>query len=191
MSDDRVGWRAVDPEFRRSIARAHERAKELQGRLRELNGSEGCPERVRVWQELRDLDVFPHELTFYVIAWELRLIASDRYQERFQREIEPRLHALYTEHGIDYSDFDAVEAWDPDPAPAELDRVNEEIAALEESENAAVYLEFGEHVMAELYLNNHDEFQRRWKAGQDLVHGPHFFETLMQRFLEDQGDEAG
>jgi hypothetical protein len=191
MSDDRVGWGSVDPEFARSVVRNHNRARELFGRLRELTSAEDAPARVRAWQELRDLDVLEPELTFYMVASELGQIATERYLKRFEREIEPRLHAIYAAHGIDYTDSDAREAWDPDPAPEELLRLNEEMQALEQAEASAVYLEFGEKAMAELEQRDRVEFQRRWQMGQDIVLGPGFLEGMMQHLQDLRPDEAG
>ncbi|HYR09250.1 MAG TPA: hypothetical protein VEQ60_15810 [Longimicrobium sp.] len=191
MSDDRVGWDSVDPEFVRNVVRNRDRARELLGRLRELTSREDAPARVRIWQEIRDLDLVHPEITFYMIASELAQIASARYMGRFEREIQPRLQVLYATHGIDPTDFDAIEAWNPDPAPEELLRLNQEIQAIEEAESSAVYLEFGEKAMAELEQSNRAEFQRRWKLGQDLVLGPDFFETMMQSIQNRRPGENG
>ena len=163
--DDRVGWGAVDPEFLENFSRKRRRLLTLFQRLRESSGTANTARRVRIWQEIRDLDILPADHAFYMIAWELGWIASDRHQRLYSEVYEPRIRALYQAHGMDYDDLEAE--WDN--TPAELDRLNAALGNDEDRLREEVYREFGEDKMADLWRYDRDTFDQRFRTGQQMV----------------------
>jgi hypothetical protein len=163
--DDKVGWGAVNPAFLGDIERKRRRMLSLSQRLRESIGSASGARRVRIWQEIRDLDVLPGDQVFHLIAWELGFIASDRHQKLYSEVYEPQIRALYDAHGMDYDDLDA----DWDDAPEELNRLNDALGADEDRLREEVYRDFGEAEMADLWRNDREEFERRFRNGQEMA----------------------
>lgn len=163
--DDKVGWDAVGPEFLEEFSRKRRRLLTLFQRLREASGTTNTTRRVRIWQEIRELDILPADHSFYVIAWELGWIASDRHQRLFAEVYEPQFRALYEANGVDYDDLDAE--WTN--APPELDRLNAALGDDEERIREELYREFGEDEIADLWRNDRRSFDRRFRNGQEMV----------------------
>lgn len=195
MTDDSVGWDAVDPEFVKRALDQQKRARDLTKRIAQVPaGSSAAGVRVTLYQLLRETGVLADDWIFYLIAWELALLASERAQQDYLENFAPRLRPIYSKYGLDMDDLDAWEDWTPpDPYPEELARIEREMEGREEKFRAAVYREFGEEEMARLYLEDEAEFWRRWKAGEAMVHGPDFREQIERKIREYQGqdDQAG
>ncbi len=164
--DDKVGWSAVGPEFLAEVDRRRRRAMTLLQRLNESKGSVNSARRVRIWQDLRELDILPDDHVFYIIAWELGFIASERHQRLYSEFYEPQFRALYEAYGVDYDDLEA--GWQ-DP-PGELARLNEALGHDEDRLREEVYREFGENEMADQWRDNRDAFDQRFCHGQDMAH---------------------
>ena len=151
--NDKVGWDAVGPELLMEYREKARRAANLMQRLRELPiGGQHSPARVRVWQAIRELDLFPTDHIFYVIAWELASIASDRYLQVYLRDYAHRFREIYEAHGVDYDDLEAIEEWAD--VPEDLKRLNDELGEHEERVREEVYREFGEIEMADLWRDD-------------------------------------
>jgi hypothetical protein len=167
--DDKVGWDAVGRDFRLKMQENQRRATNLIQRLRELpSGGVHSSARIRVWQALRDLDVLPNDHVFYVIAWELAGIASERHGHLYSALYEPKFRAIYGAGGIDYDDLEALENWTDDSG--ELERLSTELNEQEDRLREEVYREFGEIEMANMWANDRPMFEARWERGQEMAH---------------------
>lgn len=164
--DDKVGWGAVDPGFLAEVERKRHRAISLLQRLKESKGSVNSARRVRIWQDLRELDILPEDHIFYMIAWELGFIASERHQRLYAETYEPKFRAIYEAYGVDYDDLEA--GWQ-DP-PDELVQLNEALGQDEDRLREEVYREFGEDEMADQWRDDRDAFDGRVRRGQDMAH---------------------
>lgn len=163
--DDKVGWDAVDPGFLAEVERIKRRAASLLQRLTESKGSAKSARRIRIWQDLRELDILPADHVFYMIAWELGFIAGERHQRLFSEIYEPKFRAIYEACGVDYDNLEA--GWQ-DP-PGELARLNEALGKDEDRLREEVYREFGEDEMADQWRDDREAFDRRFRRGQDMA----------------------
>ena len=128
----------------------------------------GSPEeeRLAVYRSVRGSGDLPAEAGFYLVAWQLDVIAGLR-AEHEQQELEERLEAIRCEHGLDEGD-----EWLPGEAPAEYERLLEESHAAWDRLYARTLEEFGEREIARLYRHDREEFERRFDAGRAFFHGP-------------------
>jgi hypothetical protein len=133
---------------------------------RQLGPESTEEERLAVYQAVRDSGDLPAEGGFYLVAWQVDAIASQRAEIEL-REWDHRLEEIEETHGRN-DDGD----WPSGSAPAEYDELLERY----HSEGNALFIrtldEVGEREMAQLFTTDRPRFEELSRSGQEYFHGP-------------------
>ena len=123
-------------------------------------------ERLKVYQAVRDAGSLPEEAGFYLVAWQVDAIASDRGETEL-REWEDRLDEMNTEG-------DDEDGWEGETRPAspEYEKLLKEYYKAWDDLFARTLREFGENEIADLFENDRQQFEQRHEAGRQYFHGP-------------------
>lgn len=139
-----------------------------QQRVGELTLDTPLEERVALYQQIRNAGVLPDEATFFLIAWALQEIASERVLELFDAQYAARFARMEEKYHIDPSAYIAGEL--PD-VPQEYEALNLEFNQAAKSLHVATMQTFGEHKMASLHNSQPETFNERYFAGEAFFLG--------------------
>ncbi len=118
-------------------------------------------------QLMRDADVLPPEITFYLIASSVEHLADQRRHVVYCDGFSGRFEKIREAHGILQGDdfLDAEE-------PLAYRNLSEEFAQVCDQITVTAFQYYGENEIADLYENNRPEFDRRLWQGREAVLGP-------------------
>jgi hypothetical protein len=133
---------------------------------RRLTAESTDEERLSVYQAVRDSGLVPKDAGFYLVSWQIGQMA-ELLAETALREIDDRLEAIRTAHGLGEDDY-----WSPGEVPPEYRDVSEEYERASEDLFIQVLEAHGEHDMATLYRNDNETYEQRDEAGREYFHGP-------------------
>ena len=123
-------------------------------------------ERLKVYQSIRNAGTVPDDAGFYLVAWQIDVIAS-LFAEKAFRELDERLTAIERAHGLEEGDF-----WGPDEAPEEYETLRHKQRVAWDRIYADKLQEFGEHELARKFQDDPAGFQRQNENGRQYFHGP-------------------
>jgi hypothetical protein len=123
-------------------------------------------ERLKVYQSIRNTGSVPDDAGFYLVAWQIDVIAG-LFAEKAFCETDKRLEAIERAQGLEEGDF-----WGPNEAPGEYETLGHEQRAAWDRIYADKLQEFGEHELARELQDDPEEFQRRSESGRRYFHGP-------------------
>ena len=123
-------------------------------------------ERLKVYQSIRNAGTVPDDAGFYLVAWQIDVIAS-RFAEKAFCETDERLAAIERTHGLEEGDV-----WGPDEAPEEYETLRHKQQVAWDRIYADKLQEFGEHELARRFQDDPAGFQRQSENGRQYFHGP-------------------
>ena len=132
----------------------------------QLNAKSSDEERLSVYQAIRDANVLPDDAGFYLVTWHIDAMSSKAAQDEL-REMDEQMSAIEHEHGLGEG-----EICTPEEAPPEYELLR---LAYQEAWNdifVRLLRHFGEHDAAQLFEQDHDEYERRSEVGRAYFHGP-------------------
>ena len=122
-------------------------------------------ERLTVYQSIRNAGTVPDDAGFYLVAWQIDVIAS-LFAESALQEMDERITALKRACGLEEGDF-----WPPDEAPEEYETLRHEQQVAWDQIYADTLEEFGEHELARKFQDDPGEFRRQSEKGRQYFHG--------------------
>jgi len=137
-----------------------------------LLGARSSPEeRLKVYQAIRDAGSLPEDAGFYLVAWQLDAITSDRGETEL-KEWENRLDEMIRED----------DDWDDERSPSspEYENLLKDYHSAWDDLFARTLREFGESEIANLFESDPKQFEQRHEAGRQYFHGP-----LVPDWLDD------
>lgn len=143
----------------------------------ELGTESTDQERLAVYKAVRDADSVPADAGFFLVAWLLDVMTDER-AEKGLRETEARLDAIRQKHGLD-EDAPA----DTDDAPAEYREAMQQSHDAWDALYVATLEEYGEHDLARLFREDHQQFVQLYETGRQFFYGPEEDDD------EDEGDD--
>jgi hypothetical protein len=122
-------------------------------------------EFLSAYQSIRDSGVLPEDAGFHLVCWQIDLM-TERLAETALRELESRLDAIRSAHGLAED-----EDWLLAEAPPEYRAVNEEYDRATDDLFIRVLEAHGEHAIATLFQTDKEAFDQRDEAGREYFHG--------------------
>lgn len=126
------------------------------------------PERIALYQQLRDGGAVPEDAAFFLIAWAIESVAEGRVDEIYANQFAARFERVIDEEGLDE---DLIETMEPDELPQAYRELQLELAQAIDALEVATLQSFGEHKMAALYKSDPEEFDRRYDEGYAYFFG--------------------
>jgi hypothetical protein len=137
--------------------------------LDKLQKASTWDERVTIYLDYRKRGILPGLAGFFLVAHAIDVIASDEKIEAMDREplkgIDLRIEAIKKSHGLQDD-----EEWGIGAGPADYLALVAEWEQFSNQLHADVFRRFGEHEMADLFLNDREEFHRRYEEGWKEMH---------------------
>jgi len=124
-------------------------------------------DRLEIFQEVRRAEVLPEHISFYLVAYTVIGIAEELDDSPDMQELEDRMAVIRSAHGLAEG-----EHWIAGDEPAGYRRLQREYGKLWDARTARVMREHGEPDLAAMYLENRDEFSRRFEEGRCAIFGP-------------------
>jgi len=150
-----------------AIAAMRSASSELQERLKEDSSPE---QRVAIWQGLRRCGGVHAGMGFFVVAKSIHRVADDAIVAAMDHEplkgIGLRLDAIKKRYGLADE-----EEWPLGEAPPECEALLAEWDRAADQVIADTFRRFGEHEMADLFLGDRAEFDRRYEEGRRVLFG--------------------
>jgi hypothetical protein len=131
-------------------------------RLSPLSSQE---ERLAVYRAVRRDGCLPLEAGFYLVAWQADVIAAERAEIEL-RELDDQMEAVKQAHGLDEDDF-----WTSEDEPPEFRELRERYQAAWNQLLVDTLAASGEDDMAELFVSDHEAFDRLLEIGRQFFHG--------------------
>lgn len=132
-----------------------------------LLGAQSSPEeRLKVYQAVRDAGSLPEDAGFYLVAWQVDAITSDRGETEL-KEWEDRLDEMSRQDGEN-------DGWDDETSSSspEYENLLKEYYSAWDNLFARTLREFGENEIASLFESDPKQFEQRHEAGRQYFHGP-------------------
>ncbi|HEV2973074.1 MAG TPA: hypothetical protein VGY55_24115 [Pirellulales bacterium] len=123
-------------------------------------------ERLKVYQSIRNAGTVSDDAGFYLVAWQIDVIAS-QFAEKAFCEMDERLAAIERAHGLEEADF-----WGPNEAPEEYETLRHKQRVAWDRIFADKLQEFGEHELARKFRDDPEGFRKRSENGRQYFHGP-------------------
>ena len=140
------------------------RARELFDKLHE-----DTEENLRRWQEWRDRGLVRPEVAFCVLAYILEMMDQEAGNELYDKEPRKGLYkkwdAIKKREGLE-EDEDVLEGDEPKDLLAVMKKLDQLADAL----YTGLMRKYGEDEMAELWLHNKAEYDRRREAGKEMLY---------------------
>jgi hypothetical protein len=148
-----------------SIAAASSPAPSWCEAWRRLTPQSTESERLAVYQAIHHDGSVPLEAGFYLVAWQADVVALGRVEADLH-ELDEQMEALRKAHGLADDDF-----WTPDDEPADYRELRERHQVAWNQIFVDTLEASGEREMAEMFKDDHDEFERLLEAGRQFFHG--------------------
>jgi len=148
------------------IAAQHETPARWYETWRRLGPDSTDEQRLAVFQAIRDAGALSADAGFHLVAWQIEQILMVAEEEELW-EIHEQLDAIRQDHGLAED-----EDWLADEAPPDYQELNRQYEDAYDDLYRRLLERHGEHVMAQLYFDDQDEFDRRWEAGRRFFHPP-------------------
>ena len=120
---------------------------------------------IRRYQELRDEEGLPEQVAFAGIARAILWLAEERFLDAHDKgelaDISNDMRVVEEAHGLKKGEF-----WTRSEGPAEWQELQDDYDHACAQITADLMSKMGENEMAELYLDDPEEFDHRCKAGQ-------------------------
>jgi len=140
---------------------------EWEAKVGELSEETPMPERIALYQQLRDAGAVPEDAAFFLITWAIESVAEERVDEIYATQFAARFEHVMEEEGLDE---DLIETMEPEELPQTYRELQLELAQAIDALEVATLQAFGEHKTAALYKAEPEEFDRRYDEGY-----AHFF----------------
>jgi len=121
-------------------------------------------ERLNVYKSVRDGGSVPSEAGFFLVAWVIDTMMTERTVEEF-REAEEQLEAIRQKYDLE-EDTPPDEADTPDEYRQACQQMDEALDAL----YAAILEEHGENEMAQLFREDPEQFEDLYEVGRQFFH---------------------
>ena len=141
---------------------------EWEDQVGELSEDTPMPERIALYQRLRDAGAIPEDAAFFLIAWAIESVAEGRVDEIYANQFAARFERVMDEEGLDE---DLIETMGPEELPQSYRELQLELAQAIDALEVATLQSFGEQKMAALYKSDPEEFDRRYDEGYAYFFG--------------------
>jgi hypothetical protein len=123
-------------------------------------------QRLRVYQAVRNAGVLPADAGFHLVTWHIDAMSSLAAEVELHA-LEDQMDSVKRRHGLAEDDF-----WLPEEAPAEYEQLRQTYQTAWDAIYVRLLRHHGEHEAAELFCQDHQEFERKAEAGREYFHGP-------------------
>lgn len=141
---------------------------EWEDEVGKLSEDTPMPDRIALYQRLRDAGAVPENAAFFLIAWAVESVAEERVDELYANQFATRFERVMDEEGLDE---DLIEIMEPEELPQSYRELQLELAHAIDALEVATLQAFGEHKMAALYKSDPEEFDRRYDEGYAYFFG--------------------
>ncbi len=154
---------AINAKLAEIVAESHSQPSWHEDWLR-LGSQSTDEERLNVYKSVRDSGSVPAEAGFFLVAWVLDIMMSDRAVEEF-REAEEQLEAIRQKYDLD-EDTPPDAAETPDEYRVACQQMGDAMDAL----YAMILEEHAEHEMAKLFREDPEQFEDLYEEGRQFFH---------------------
>lgn len=148
-----------------SIAAASSSTPSWYAAWQRLSPGSSEEERLAAYRAIHRDGCLPLEAGFYLVTWQADVIASERAETEL-RDLDDQMEAVKQAHGLAEDDF-----WTADDEPPEFRVLRERYQAAWDQLFVDTLVVSGEREIAEIFEQDHDEFERLFELGRRFFHG--------------------